>query len=634
MKISACMIVKNEEKNIKKCIDSYKDVVDEIIVVDTGSTDNSVKIAQNLGAKVFYFQWINDFSKAKNFALSKASGDWIVFLDADEYFDKSQSENLRKIIKKYGKGDVEIIACKMFNIDENTGENLADFPQTRIFKNTGNIVYINSIHERLHSKKKRIRAVYVEENELVIYHTGYSSDRIISKAERNLEMLLEEHEKGNSDSTILHFLSDTYLTLKNYEKSIEYAKKFISSGVDIVGLNSKVYQNLITAMVESHYEWDEVYDVVYEAIDKFPKHPMFQMYLARCHHYTKRYEKALESYMKTVDLQAKYNELEINFITGKVHEIECFIASILELKNNEPEAIEYYCRALRRKKDYIPAILGLIKFKNEIEMIELLNTIYDKENLSEMLFLNDILTKERSGKILTYYVSLIDKMFNHQDFSMIIMFLVNERYDIAYKHFYEAYTINYENSYAKLAILSAYLVGDYDGLNRIKNRVKPSYKRIIEGMTSKKEDAYLYKEDMVDYLDILRELIKLDKYEDIDNYMNLKSKFISDKDELYSLISYTLTMNGYYEMAILQYKEVLNLENIEKKYTYFNIGYCYYKIRSEEESLKYFEQALECGYLENDIESFLVWIRRKEANSEVSEYAQSLIEKFKYMKSL
>ncbi len=86
VKLSQCMIVKNEEKNIRRALSWAKEIAFEQIVVDTGSTDRTVEIAEEMGAKVYHFQWINDFSAAKNCAISHAKGNWIAFLDADEYF--------------------------------------------------------------------------------------------------------------------------------------------------------------------------------------------------------------------------------------------------------------------------------------------------------------------------------------------------------------------------------------------------------------------------------------------------------------------------------------------------------------------------------------------------------------------
>ena len=97
--LSLCMIVKNEELNLAKCLMSVKPVVEEIIVVDTGSTDKTKAIASALGAKVFDFPWTNDFSEARNYSLSKASGDWILVLDADEVISHLDHGKLKTIVK-------------------------------------------------------------------------------------------------------------------------------------------------------------------------------------------------------------------------------------------------------------------------------------------------------------------------------------------------------------------------------------------------------------------------------------------------------------------------------------------------------------------------------------------------------
>ena len=100
IKISACVIVKNEEKNLPRWLESMRRIADEIVVVDTGSTDRTVDLAKAAGARVFSFAWIDDFAAAKNFALEKATGDWVVFPDADEYFTAADSSKVREWIRR------------------------------------------------------------------------------------------------------------------------------------------------------------------------------------------------------------------------------------------------------------------------------------------------------------------------------------------------------------------------------------------------------------------------------------------------------------------------------------------------------------------------------------------------------
>ncbi len=94
------MIVKNEEKHLVKCLRSVRDVVDEMIIVDTGSTDKTNDIAKVFGAKVFDFPWTGDFSAARNHSLEQATGDWILVLDADEVISARDFDELKAIIRK------------------------------------------------------------------------------------------------------------------------------------------------------------------------------------------------------------------------------------------------------------------------------------------------------------------------------------------------------------------------------------------------------------------------------------------------------------------------------------------------------------------------------------------------------
>ena len=94
--ISLCMIVKDEEDVIARCLDSVKDLVDEIIIVDTGSTDRTKEIVSKYTDKIYDFEWVNDFSKARNFSFSKATKDYILWLDADDIILETELKKLKQ----------------------------------------------------------------------------------------------------------------------------------------------------------------------------------------------------------------------------------------------------------------------------------------------------------------------------------------------------------------------------------------------------------------------------------------------------------------------------------------------------------------------------------------------------------
>src|SRR3989338_7693689 len=96
--ISLCMITKNEEKYLEQCLDSVKDIVDEIIIVDTGSKDKTKEIAKKFSAKIFDFEWVDNFSAARNESLKHAAKDWILVLDADEVVEKKDLERIKELI--------------------------------------------------------------------------------------------------------------------------------------------------------------------------------------------------------------------------------------------------------------------------------------------------------------------------------------------------------------------------------------------------------------------------------------------------------------------------------------------------------------------------------------------------------
>ena len=230
LRISQCMIVKNEEKNIRQALAWGKDIMWEQIVVDTGSTDQTVEIAQEMGAAVYSFSWSDDFSAAKNFACSKAKGNWIVFLDADEYMDEENGNRLKALLIKLEQthSPTQAILTNWFNVNEE-GEVFTGGNQMRVFRNFSGVRYQGRIHEYLVRGKRALTAEEVLDacDKLTIYHTGYTKQALAAgqKLERNRRLILKELEEQPDDYMMLGNMADICRASGEYEQAIEWYEK-------------------------------------------------------------------------------------------------------------------------------------------------------------------------------------------------------------------------------------------------------------------------------------------------------------------------------------------------------------------------------------------------------------------------
>lgn len=610
MKLSACMIAKNEEQNIGRCINSYKNIVDEIIVIDTGSTDKTAEIARELGASVYSFCWINDFAAAKNYALSKVQGEWIIFLDADEYFDAKLAVNLRKYLRKINKTDFNAVACNMLNLDNDRGRVLNTITQVRILRNNRKIRYINKIHEELKADTGSLKVLFLEPSQLVIYHTGYSAALSKEKAKRNLAMLLKELEQSPSPR-LYHYLSDAYLTLNQYENSQKYAELLIDANLPIPGYDSKAYQNIVLCMVELGYSLDEVIQFIEQCIKKFPHHPAFRLYLARSQHRRKEYTSAIEEYKKVIVLQSNYKDIEINFVSSILHEVHFYLGTLYELKNDYSEAIASYTASLKVKSDYAEAFQSLIyivKGQSDEDVISLLNSIYDPTDCADVGFLVDQLSKFKLGKILFYYTNIWMKKFGRNDLTLIFAFLANRKYDKAYELFSKCYFEEYSNWSAIFAIESAILSENDENVSSIRDHVKPSFRRILDAFRNPASDITLIETDVDDYTALLGELIYIGNEQILTRFLKLQEHFITN---IAGVVGNILFEQRCYLKAISQYLEYLQTmqldAEIESEY-FFNIAYCYYKLENYAAASEYFEKACQSGYSKHDLFEFQQWI--------------------------
>ena len=254
IKISACTIVKNEAKNIERWLGGVRSFADEIIITDTGSTDNTVALAKAGGAAVKYFPWCNDFAAAKNFAIEQAHGDWIVMLDADEYFDETSQKKIRQVIGKFHKQkQVAGLITPFLNIDVNHDNKiLSQAWQMRIFRREQNLRFVGRVHETLlNVNAQGDKREFVVAEDLQFIHTGYSIDNMEEKYQRNLQILQAEIKKqGEVTPRQFAYLQDCYMGIKDYHNAIRYGKLALEHHAEsgLVGNERKAVCQLLDAI--------------------------------------------------------------------------------------------------------------------------------------------------------------------------------------------------------------------------------------------------------------------------------------------------------------------------------------------------------------------------------------------------
>ena len=237
-RISLCMIVKNEEQKLKRALSWGAGVLWEKIVVDTGSTDGTVALAETLGAKVYHFDWIDDFAAARNFALEQAKGDWILTQDADEWPVPETPDKLCSIVRQADERGADGVFGGILELDDK-GEAATCSSRIRIFRNRPGIRYRRRVHEQLEFVDGHSMQLADAEKELLFFHDGYVGENFAGKqrSKRNLKLLEQELAEHPDDYEVMGYLGDEYSgygekeqALAWYQKSVEHMPEVLREG--------------------------------------------------------------------------------------------------------------------------------------------------------------------------------------------------------------------------------------------------------------------------------------------------------------------------------------------------------------------------------------------------------------------
>lgn len=224
MRISACIITKNGGASLIRCIESIKQFVDEIVVVDTGSSDATAAMASKLGAKVYNYPYeVFSYKDAKNFAIDNATGDWILSIDSDEALSCNYGQKLRKLAQK---GNCKGYALLVQNYYPNG--RWSSFPVTKFFIRNSAVRYEKDIHETVNYALQRIG--YVPEIKgIYIHHYGYleDSDTLKQKAQRYYDLLEKQLKVTPDDAASWWYLALSTAALGKLHEAIDIVHKAI-----------------------------------------------------------------------------------------------------------------------------------------------------------------------------------------------------------------------------------------------------------------------------------------------------------------------------------------------------------------------------------------------------------------------
>lgn len=246
--LSACLIVRNEARVLERCLTSLSGVVDEIVVVDTGSTDATPEIAAGFGARIRRHVWRDDFSAARNVGLEAATGDWILTIDADEYLEAGTRGRIRDVID-HADADGILITVRNLLAPDDLIES-AESRIVRLFRRRDDVRFAGIIHEEVNAAITR-RGGRIVGSPLVIVHDGYASDTTQgdgTRAERNLPLLLRAAADTPQDPYLQFHLGATYQHLGRHAEARRHLQQVWQLPHE--GLNTEILANAAVRLAQ------------------------------------------------------------------------------------------------------------------------------------------------------------------------------------------------------------------------------------------------------------------------------------------------------------------------------------------------------------------------------------------------
>ena len=339
--ISVCIIAKNEEKNIERCLSSINPYGFEIVLVDTGSTDRTKELAAEYTDCIYDFEWTDDFSAARNFSLQKASNNWIFMLDCDEWIESLDLEELEYFRKNLSHAAGSVDRHNITGTPEHPGKYT---DRTERFFSRKLYHYTGIIHEQLTPKYEKTFETYLLN--AAIGHSGYcmTDEERLTKSKRNVDLLLKQLAAEPDNPYVYYQLGKGYQMIGDSEKACHYFGKGLEYDLDpeLAYVQSMVveygYELLATNQKAKALSFSNIYDAFCGCADFV--YIMGMIYLEN-----HLYEEALDEFQKAIQFDFSNREGVNSYLSYYQ------IARILNMAGEK----ELACKFLKMCGNYIPA---------------------------------------------------------------------------------------------------------------------------------------------------------------------------------------------------------------------------------------------------------------------------------------
>jgi tetratricopeptide (TPR) repeat protein len=360
------MIVRDNARTLGACLESIRPWVDEMVVVDTGSRDETPRIAARLGARVFHFPWRDSFAAARNESLRHARGRWLFWMDSDDTISEDNGRQLRQLVRRAA--DPAVLGYVMQVHCPGPGEsgqtNLTVVDHVKLFRNLPALRFEGRIHEQIIPAIRRVGGEIAWSHVFVV-HSGYdhSAEGQAKKKDRDLHLLhLELQEQPRHPFTLFN-LGMTYADLRQFKEAADYLKRCLSVSSAGESHVRKAYALLVHACAQLGNR-DEAWQTCEQGLRLFPKDAELQFRKAVLLHESGRLPDAVEAYrtLLRTDEERHFTSV-VQGIRG--HLARHNLALVYTDMGNVGEAEQQWRLCLKEVPNYQPALRALADMKLE-----------------------------------------------------------------------------------------------------------------------------------------------------------------------------------------------------------------------------------------------------------------------------